>query len=84
MFDYSCCTFCPYDDDQCPGCKAKDAERRLNRIMAGRPEEDYDPWDDNTDDVVDCPSVLCVECSRDSCFGCSGLYPSYGAEWGLD
>lgn len=48
MFDYSCCTFCPYDDDHCPGCKAKDAERRLNRNMAGRPEEYYDPWDDDS------------------------------------
>lgn len=47
MFDYSCCTFCPYDDDACSGCSAKDAERRLNRIMAGLVEEDYDPWDDD-------------------------------------
>lgn len=47
MFDYSCCTFCPYDVDTCHGCPAKDAERRLNRIMAGLVEEDYDPWDDD-------------------------------------
>ena len=47
MFDYSCCTFCPYDDGQCPGCNAKDADRRLNRIMAGLSEDDYDPWNDD-------------------------------------
>lgn len=40
MFDYSCCDFCPYDTEYstssgsvCENCKAKAAERKLNRMM---------------------------------------------------